>query len=145
MVSNLHISGSNRVRFNSSLVATLPFLHAPRLLSPRWFEVFLRWNASSQQLSHHSLTWFLRVWDLNWQDLLGFFYQSDPLLSITTQDTPIYTCSLERKKFKHFVLNKYFCLVLGQLKSKISKKSTEGFQSYCIDMGRRTRDDTWAR
>ena len=44
--------------------------------------------------------------------------------------TPIYSCSLERKKFKHFVLNKYFCLVLGLLKSKISKKSTEGPQSY---------------
>ena len=31
------------------------------------------------------------------------------------------------KKFKHFVFNKYFCLVLGVLKSKISKKSVEGF------------------
>jgi hypothetical protein len=29
------------------------------------------------------------------------------------------------KKFKHFVFNKYFCLVLGVLKSKISKKSME--------------------
>ena len=31
------------------------------------------------------------------------------------------------KKFKHFVFNKYFCLVLGVLKSKISKKFGEGF------------------
>ena len=31
------------------------------------------------------------------------------------------------KKSKHFVFNKYFCLVLGVLKSKISKKSFEGF------------------
>ena len=31
------------------------------------------------------------------------------------------------KKSKHFVFNKYFCLVLGVLKSKISKKSLEGF------------------
>ena len=31
------------------------------------------------------------------------------------------------KKFKHFVFNNYFCLVLGVLKSKISKKSLEGF------------------
>ena len=30
------------------------------------------------------------------------------------------------KKFKHFVFNKYFSLVLGVLKSKISKKSNEG-------------------
>ena len=30
------------------------------------------------------------------------------------------------KKSKHFVFNKYFCLVLGVLKSKISKKSNEG-------------------
>ena len=29
------------------------------------------------------------------------------------------------KKSKHFVFNKYFCLVLGVLKSKISKKSFE--------------------
>ena len=29
------------------------------------------------------------------------------------------------KKFKHFVLNKYFCLTLGVLKSKISKKPNE--------------------
>ena len=29
------------------------------------------------------------------------------------------------KKSKHFVLNKYFCLVLGLHKSKISKKSNE--------------------
>ena len=29
------------------------------------------------------------------------------------------------KKYKHFVFNKYFCLVLGLLKSKISKKSVE--------------------
>ena len=27
------------------------------------------------------------------------------------------------KKFQHFVFNKYFCLVLGVLKSRISKKS----------------------
>ena len=31
------------------------------------------------------------------------------------------------KKSKHFVFNKHFCLVLGVLKSKISKKSLEGF------------------
>ena len=31
------------------------------------------------------------------------------------------------KKFKHFVFNKYFCLVLGVLKSKISKKSVDSF------------------
>ena len=31
------------------------------------------------------------------------------------------------KKFQHFVFNKYFCLVLGELKSKISKKFGEGF------------------
>ena len=31
------------------------------------------------------------------------------------------------KKFKHFVINKYFCLVLRILKSKISKKFGEGF------------------
>ena len=31
------------------------------------------------------------------------------------------------KKFKHFVFNKYFSLVLGVLKSKISKKSFEVF------------------
>ena len=30
-----------------------------------------------------------------------------------------------KKKFKHFVFNKYFSLVLGVLKSKISKKSFE--------------------
>ena len=30
------------------------------------------------------------------------------------------------KKFKHFVFNKYFCLALGVLKSKISKNSNEG-------------------
>ena len=30
------------------------------------------------------------------------------------------------KKFKHFVFYKYFCLVLGLLKSRISKKSNEG-------------------
>ena len=41
--------------------------------------------------------------------------------------TPIYSRSLEGKKFKHFVFNKYFCLVLGVLKSKISQKSVEGF------------------
>ena len=29
------------------------------------------------------------------------------------------------KKFKHFVFNKYFCLVLGLLKSRISEKSFE--------------------
>ena len=29
------------------------------------------------------------------------------------------------KKYKHFVFNKYFCLVLGLLKSRISKKSFE--------------------
>ena len=31
------------------------------------------------------------------------------------------------KKSKHFVFNKYFCMVLGVLKSKISKKSLESF------------------
>ena len=31
------------------------------------------------------------------------------------------------KKSKRFVFNKYFCLVLGVLKSKISKKFGEGF------------------
>ena len=31
------------------------------------------------------------------------------------------------KKFQHFVFNKYFCLVLGVLKSKILKKSFEPF------------------
>ena len=31
------------------------------------------------------------------------------------------------KKSKRFVFNKYFCLVLGVLKSKISKKIGEGF------------------
>ena len=31
------------------------------------------------------------------------------------------------KKFKHFVFNKYFSLVLGVLKSKISQKSNEPF------------------
>ena len=31
------------------------------------------------------------------------------------------------KKFKHFVFYKYFCLVLGVLKSKISKKSVDSF------------------
>ena len=31
------------------------------------------------------------------------------------------------KKFKHFVFNKYFSLVLGVLKSKISKKSVDSF------------------
>ena len=36
--------------------------------------------------------------------------------------TPIYSRSLERKKFKHFVFNKYFSLVLGLLKSRISEK-----------------------
>ena len=30
------------------------------------------------------------------------------------------------KKYKHFVFYKYFCLVLGLLKSRISKKSIEG-------------------
>ena len=30
------------------------------------------------------------------------------------------------KKSKHFVFYKYFCLVLGLLKSRISKKSFEG-------------------
>ena len=30
------------------------------------------------------------------------------------------------KNFKHFVFAKYFCLVLGLLKSRISKKSIEG-------------------
>ena len=32
-----------------------------------------------------------------------------------------------KKKSKHFCFNKYFCLVLGVLKSKISKKFGEGF------------------
>ena len=32
------------------------------------------------------------------------------------------------KKFKHFVFYKYFCLVLGLLKSRISKKSNEGLE-----------------
>ena len=32
-----------------------------------------------------------------------------------------------KKKSKHFVFNKYFSLVLGVLKSKISKKSFEPF------------------
>jgi hypothetical protein len=41
------------------------------------------------------------------------------------EDTPTYSSSLEGKKYKHFVFNKYFCLVLGLLKSKISKKSVE--------------------
>ena len=36
--------------------------------------------------------------------------------------TPIYSRSLERKKSKHFVFNKYISLILGVLKSKISKK-----------------------
>ena len=33
---------------------------------------------------------------------------------------------------KHFVFTKQFCLVLGRLKSKISKKSIEGPQSYLL-------------
>ena len=48
-------------------------------------------------------------------------------LRLTSDCTPIYSRSLERKKFKHFVFNKYFFLVLGVLKSKISKKSFEPF------------------
>ena len=31
------------------------------------------------------------------------------------------------KKSKHFVFNKYFCLVLGLLESKISKNSLKSF------------------
>ena len=34
----------------------------------------------------------------------------------------------KEKKSKHFVFNKYFCLVLGLLKSKISKKSLKPFE-----------------
>ena len=33
-----------------------------------------------------------------------------------------------KKKCKHFVFYKYFCLVLGLLKSRISKKSNEGLE-----------------
>ena len=43
------------------------------------------------------------------------------------QSTPIYSRSLERKKYKHFVFDKYFSLVLEVLKSKISQKSNEPF------------------
>ena len=41
--------------------------------------------------------------------------------------TPIYSRSLERKKFKHFVFYKYFSLVLGLLKSRISEKTIKPF------------------
>ena len=40
--------------------------------------------------------------------------------------TPIYSRSLERKKFKHFVFYKYFSLVLGLLKSRIAEKVNQG-------------------
>ena len=36
------------------------------------------------------------------------------------------TAIAKRKIFKHLVFYKYFCLVLGLLKSRISKKSFEG-------------------
>ena len=35
----------------------------------------------------------------------------------------MYNRSLERKIYKHFVFYKYFCLVLGLLKSRISEKT----------------------
>ena len=41
------------------------------------------------------------------------------------RSTPIYSRSSDRKKSKHFVSYKYFPLVLGLLKSRISEKSFE--------------------
>ena len=49
------------------------------------------------------------------------------VVSVVRQQFPHLSTAVARrkKKFKHFVFNKYFSLVLGVLKSKISKKSFE--------------------
>ena len=63
---------------------------------------------------------------------LSIDHSAPPPSSIKIQRVYIYHTHLStavawrEKKFKHFVFNKYFCLVLGVLKSKISKKSNEG-------------------
>ena len=51
---------------------------------------------------------------------------TNPLRLSKPTASPMYSRSLERKKFKHFVFYKYFCLVLGLLKPKISKEIIKG-------------------
>ena len=68
------------------------------------------------------------------QTRLKCFYQVDDsskkrmnysVFCLTVLKTRSLLC--KEKKFKHFVFYKYFCLILGLLKSKISKKSFEPF------------------
>ena len=67
-------------------------------------------------------------WPKNYTPFLGIrqnFPSSWPAWD--SQRTHLSTALAWReKKSKHFVFNKYFSLVLGVLKSKISKKSNEG-------------------
>ena len=78
-----------------------------------------------------SVLYQIKFWNLEFR-MCQFF---SPLFQQTTrgrysrghqQSSHLSTAVAWReKKFKHFVFNKYFCLVLGVLKSKISKKSFE--------------------
>ena len=54
------------------------------------------------------------------QILLSYYNSAENLKTVFTVATPMYSRSLERK---FFVLYKYFCLVLGLLKSRISEKT----------------------
>ena len=57
------------------------------------------------------------------QKITTMFTQNHIDIDAMLKITPIYSRSLERKIFKHLC----FCLVLGLLKSRISKKSMELF------------------
>ena len=104
------------------------------------------WGPSVQNLLHmykviiyklhgEPLLWN-RIWYLGW---LAVLKTAQPITSPGAATTglwpvvaPVSVAHLStavawrEKKFKRFVFNKYFCLVLGVFKSKISKKSNEG-------------------
>ena len=75
------------------------------------------------QLLHHTYLWPPILWHRQAHGP-GLPWTKEKL---KPRPTAVYSRSLERKKSKCFVFNKYFCLILGELKSKISKKSFKGF------------------
>ena len=87
------------------------------------------WSKQSDSVVENSLVYLMNQnAALNFLKLPTFSQDTVVHTNVSKSNSHLSTAVAWReKKFKHFAFNQYFYLVLGVLKSKISKKFGEGF------------------